>query len=130
MLSTYFGLTLAEEHGSERLCALGGVIAGKWIDVRLALPLLGTEASGVHVKIGATEWFYAIQTFTACGLTLVGSAHTHPGMRCFLSGPDRDTHATMFPKGTSIVVSPGRREIAAFLADGRRTDLLLPMWYN
>ncbi len=123
VLGHYFGLALAQEHSRERLCALGGGIDGGRIDVRLALPLLGAECSGAHIKIQAAEWFYAIQAFEACGLKLVGSAHTHPGMRCFLSQPDKDTHALLFPKGVSIVCSPGRREIAAF---GRRIKLLLP----
>jgi len=129
MMAAYFGINQAEDKlkKNEQLCALGGVITRHIIDIKLALPMLSPNSGAAHILVPGENWFYAICVFEQCNLSLVGSCHTHPGnLEVFMSGEDKNTHMVMFPGGISIVCNPQRREFAAYSANGRRAELLMP----
>lgn len=125
VIAAYFGWGFAGIwNKDEQICALGGHIDGTAIKVAVALPMISSGSSPGHVAIKAETWMNAIWTLEDMGLTLVGSAHSHPNaLPVFLSGDDLYTHMRMFPKGASIILNPHRCEIKAF----NQTRCIIPI---
>ncbi|NLI19978.1 MAG: hypothetical protein GX418_00285 [Clostridiales bacterium] len=107
----------------EQIAALGGQFRGRKIRVLHVIPIVTAHASQQSVRVGAEDWWRAISALHSCGLTLVGSAHTHPNMGIFMSAADLDAHGKLFRDGVSIVVNPQSGDAAGFGADGGAISL-------
>ena len=113
------------ENQCEQIAALGGRFCGRKIEILHVIPIASARASRQSVRVGAEDWWRAISALNGCGLSLVGSAHTHPNMGVFMSLADLETHAKLFRRGVSIVVNPQSGDAAGFSADGGRISLSL-----
>lgn len=112
-----------EVNQREQIVALGGQFRGQKIKVMHVIPIVTAQATQQSVRVGAEDWWRAVTTLDSYGLTLVGSAHTHPNMGVFMSGADMETHEKLFRDGVSIVVNPQSGNFAGFGADGKRISL-------
>ena len=112
-----------EVNQCEQIVALGGQFRGRKIKVLHVIPIVTTNATRQSVHVGAEDWWRAVSTLNSYGLTLVGSAHTHPNMGVFMSSADLEAHGKLFRDGVSIVVNPQSGDFAGFGADGRRISL-------
>jgi proteasome lid subunit RPN8/RPN11 len=107
----------------EQIVALGGQFRGRKIKIMHVIPIVTAHATRQSVRVGAEDWWRAISALNRCGLTLVGSAHTHPNMGVFMSAADLEAHGKLFRDGVSIVVNPQSGDAAGFGADGGRITL-------
>ncbi len=112
-----------EVNQCEQIVALGGRFRKRKIKVTHVIPIITAHASKQSIRVGAEDWWHVISALNSCGLTLVGSAHTHPNMGVFMSAADSETHGKLFRDGVSIVVNPQSGDIAGFGKDGVKISL-------
>ena len=65
------------------------------IHVTDAIPAIDDDGTATSVKISARTWL-EVQPYFAQGKVTIGWLHSHPNLRAFFSGTDRNTQRSLF----------------------------------